>query len=195
MSDDAELEKVTIARGLRFHEAETFQRELEMHGIESWILDTRHTEQVAATGLAPMGRLMVRAADEKKALEIISDFEKRPVADSSPDDKAWRAGLELDATASRAMRAAILGLLCVPYLPQLYSFGLLMTLRPHYDSLTLETRRKMWAAAVVDLAVFVAASAVAWWAGYKFVSGLLMAVPVLLWWFGAAMSAAKNAKT
>lgn len=188
MSDDADGEKVAVARGLRFHEAETFQRELEMHGIESWILDTSHTEQIAATGLAPMGQLRVRPADEQKALEIITDFEKRPVADSSPDDAAWRKGLEHDATAARAFRAAILGLACVPYLPQLYSFGLLMTLRPHLAALPLKTRRKMWAAGAVDVAVFLAASAVAWWAGYKISSALLMAVPVLVWWFGTAMT-------
>ncbi|HQP34281.1 MAG TPA: hypothetical protein PLI95_03855 [Polyangiaceae bacterium] len=194
MSDDTELEKVTLARGLLFHEAETFQRELEMHGIASWILDTSHTEQIAAPGLAPMGRLMVRPADQKKAQQILADFEKRPAADSSPDDKAWRAENERDATASRSMRAAILGLLCAPYLAQLYSFFLLMALRPHYGELPRKTRRKMWAAAVIDVAAFLAASAGAWWAGHKFLSGLLIALPVVLWWFGAAMSAAKSAK-
>ncbi len=188
MSSNDSPDKVAIARGLRVHEAEALRRELELHGIESWILDTSHTEQIAALGLAPMGRLLVAAENEAEATEILAEFEKRRPTDDTPEDKAWREVTELDKTANRAFRASIAGFLCLPYGLHLYSIGLLMTLRPDYRRLSSATRTKVWAAAALSAAGCLAVVVALWFMGHEIAAGVLGLMAVLITWVAAGVA-------
>ncbi|MBI5534424.1 MAG: hypothetical protein HY898_16995 [Deltaproteobacteria bacterium] len=180
MGSNASPDKVTVARGLRVHEAEALRQELAMHGIESWILDSSHTETMSAPGLAPMGRLLVASDREAEATAILSEFDKRKPPDDTPEDKAWRADVELDKTASRAFRASVAGLLCLPYGLHMYSIALLMTLRPDYGRLSRATRTKVWGAALLNAAVCIIVATMLWLSGYELAAGVLGFLPILI---------------
>lgn len=156
-------EIVTIATFSSPPEAEIAKGKLEAEGVEAFIPDTAASSILALAQPAMGGiRLQVAVSDAERARDILegeedSEHPYRSSASEHPHEeevlsKAEQAQAAFDAVATRAFRAAVVGIFLCPGPLQLYAIVKLVGLGSA-AKLSASGRRAYWAAWVISLGV------------------------------------------
>jgi hypothetical protein len=171
---------VTIATFGTPVEAQLARNLLEEAGIESVLADAETVGMLWHVGSALGGvKLQVAEADEARARAVLARrarFPEPPARDDYGLDEGPRKAVvrarpydptedeedvpetPADATARRALRSAVIGLLLCPPLLHFYSVGLLLQLSGDREGLSAAGKRSAYAAAALDAMAFVAAA-------------------------------------
>jgi len=179
MSTDQPL--VTVATFATAGEAEIARIMLEGHGVPCYLADAELVNMMWLASNAVGGiKLQVAANDVARAEQLLTRRQPsrrhRPVDDYGLEDPQRPAqpaedepgpaavGDSADMLVIRALRAALLGLVCCPLLLHLWSLLLLTEAVTRNTPVSAEHRGKMLAALMIDVAVLaLVAALVLWW--------------------------------